>query len=789
MRKAQVRKRTTSFFISAVFLFCLVFGGLCGLIAGAEGEEYTYYSDQVDRGGIRGYNVLHEHGWNTWLWKLEAPGGPYSTMCVDQGITSPGDNTTYKAVEARDISSEVETNQAQLHWLVSNAYDTFTVEELKIRYDIDITEYDLTDRGAIAALQSALWVYSNNKFFITDPGDVYDSGNGITTSPPSILANDRKQVMQLYNALILGVEEGKDYLSIFNDKDNIKVTLDDSKAKLKPVTATTKYIAGPYTVSIDGTAVVPEDMLRLLNAMTEFTLNDDTIVGTCEFVDGHKASLSPAKVKAGDEFYVVFDGIYYEDVAFSVSGKLIWKSAEVTFLKTTATNTAGHPYQSLMCWTSQTYPKYVTVSGSLPQWPEDSNTMKLQILKTDDSEEPIPLKDIEFTLTYPDGKEKPKFTESDGTASWCIDALGTYTLTEKLPENSTLIPIDELTFEVTLADIESGDEFINLTYFDRSVEGISYDDESNTIIIVNQKMLASLALEATKKANRAMTDGQFTFTLYESDEEGAEGDVVLTAVNAATAANAAGSFIFDEIIYDSERDYYYILKETAGGGSNWSRDSAQYWIQVRVEKVYDEDNNQASLAVTGVTYQHKAAAQNEWSGEWLPYVAEEVVFVNSYYDGGGGYTGDDDADDDDDDDGDDDTDTDADTDSDADADSDFDSDTDSDSDSDTDFENPVNRGETRIVGQPVATAPGNNLVADGDGWIEVDENNVPLGRWSYDPDEDVWLFDPITPLAGALPQTGVAGEQVHLLVLAGLYFTTAGVILQTRNRKRGKHEG
>ena len=94
-------------------------------------------------------------------------------------------------------------------------------------------------------------------------------------------------------------------------------------------------------------------------------------------------------------------------------------------------------------------------------------------------------------------------------------------------------------------------------------------------------------------------------------------------------------------------------------------------------------------------------------------------------------------------------------------------------------------GGTDISVPPVPTSPGNTLVEDGDGWIELDEDGVPLGRWSYDPDEDMWLFDPFPPLAGALPQTGI-GAQAHMLLMLGLYLTGVGVIVKSRERKRKK---
>ena len=81
--------------------------------------------------------------------------------------------------------------------------------------------------------------------------------------------------------------------------------------------------------------------------------------------------------------------------------------------------------------------------------------------------------------------------------------------------------------------------------------------------------------------------------------------------------------------------------------------------------------------------------------------------------------------------------------------------------------------------RPIPTAPQNYLEQDGDGWLELDEFGVPLGRWSWDPDEEMWLFDPFPPL-GSLPQTGVWGARALLFFILGLILSGTGVFMLKR---------
>jgi len=58
-------------------------------------------------------------------------------------------------------------------------------------------------------------------------------------------------------------------------------------------------------------------------------------------------------------------------------------------------------------------------------------------------------------------------------------------------------------------------------------------------------------------------------------------------------------------------------------------------------------------------------------------------------------------------------------------------------------------------------------------WIEFDDQGVPLGTWTWDPDDEIWIFDENVPLGfaapvAAMPQTGLDGLSMYMYWLFGL---------------------
>jgi hypothetical protein len=73
--------------------------------------------------------------------------------------------------------------------------------------------------------------------------------------------------------------------------------------------------------------------------------------------------------------------------------------------------------------------------------------------------------------------------------------------------------------------------------------------------------------------------------------------------------------------------------------------------------------------------------------------------------------------------------------------------------------------------------PGNSVVPDGDGYIELDEDGVPLGRWEWCPDEEFWIFDDATPLAD-MPATGDGLPYTLLFMLIGFLLIASGLLIE-----------
>lgn len=71
---------------------------------------------------------------------------------------------------------------------------------------------------------------------------------------------------------------------------------------------------------------------------------------------------------------------------------------------------------------------------------------------------------------------------------------------------------------------------------------------------------------------------------------------------------------------------------------------------------------------------------------------------------------------------------------------------------------------------PIPQEPGNELIEDPPYFWELDDEGAPLGRWEWDENEEMWIFDEDVPLSyfpssPLLPQTGIAGTPIYVYLM------------------------
>jgi len=78
---------------------------------------------------------------------------------------------------------------------------------------------------------------------------------------------------------------------------------------------------------------------------------------------------------------------------------------------------------------------------------------------------------------------------------------------------------------------------------------------------------------------------------------------------------------------------------------------------------------------------------------------------------------------------------------------------------------PVDSGGTNPDEAPTSITENATMMAYDDMWVEFDENGVPLGAWSWDDEEEMWIFDEMNVPLGVfaapvalMPQTGLTNN-------------------------------
>ena len=81
-------------------------------------------------------------------------------------------------------------------------------------------------------------------------------------------------------------------------------------------------------------------------------------------------------------------------------------------------------------------------------------------------------------------------------------------------------------------------------------------------------------------------------------------------------------------------------------------------------------------------------------------------------------------------------------------------------------------GQANLV-PPPTPGPGNTLRPDGNGYIEINDNNVPQGSWEWR-DSNGWVFIPnVNVPMGQLPQTGIPAS---FWLIAGVNLMAIGAL-------------
>ena len=84
------------------------------------------------------------------------------------------------------------------------------------------------------------------------------------------------------------------------------------------------------------------------------------------------------------------------------------------------------------------------------------------------------------------------------------------------------------------------------------------------------------------------------------------------------------------------------------------------------------------------------------------------------------------------------------------------------------------------IDPPAPTKTGHTLVQDGPGsFIEFDDSGVPAGRWQWDAELQIWIFESATPLAW-LPQTGEKGAPARMVILSVFTLMCAAFLVFSR---------
>ena len=106
-------------------------------------------------------------------------------------------------------------------------------------------------------------------------------------------------------------------------------------------------------------------------------------------------------------------------------------------------------------------------------------------------------------------------------------------------------------------------------------------------------------------------------------------------------------------------------------------------------------------------------------------------------------------------------------------------------------EQPQIPGGTDFYTPPVPMSPGNQVVADeSGGWLELDEEGVPLGKWDWDDNTGEWVFEDFTTPLSGMPQTGISSSAIffYIVMIAILLLCSGLVLMHIKSKKNKKQD-
>ncbi len=382
--------------------------------------------------------------------------------------------------------------------------------------------------------------------------------------------------------------------------------------------------------TLKGRALLNDEFTFLL---TEASDADGTVAAGAKayeaknFTDGSFAFPEITYTNAGTYYYVVSEkaasssyGIKYDDTEYVVSVEITDNGEGSLVVSDVSYNILGNGIANALAFTNEYIPSptFAEIPGN--------KTLEGKVL----SDGQFSFKLYNSNAAWDKGTELETVQNAqDGTFKFTainFDKAGTYYYLVKEVYGGQVIAgvaYDETIFRVK---IEVTDDLVGQLHSDIFVYD-DYDIPQEDIRFVNIYTItgnANVKLSGTKTLNgRVMDDGEFTFELYETDE-----DYEISGQPSATVQNSSDEFEFG-LEYKPEdvgKTFYYVVKEANDGetinGVTYS--AVKYCISVKVEDngeggiktvINMSDGQNSSVSSLDFVNEYRAAGKATLNGE------------------------------------------------------------------------------------------------------------------------------------------------------------------------------